>query len=146
MIINKNFFFNIVLVIFFLIIPFSVEAAWTGLVPCGNTSDPADACTLCKFLLMFQKIMDWGLTVIIVVAVAMIFISGILYIVSSGNPEMMQKAKGVLTACIIGVAIVFLAWLTINTILWVLGATTSTGTWTDDTGSWIGAWYEIPCQ
>ena len=102
-----------------------------GLIPCGDAGE--NPCTLCDFFLMFKKIMDWGMDILFILAGMGIVISGILYIISTGDPGMMTKAKGYLKLCIMGVVIVLLAWLLVNTIMWVLGATRT------------GIWYNISC-
>lgn len=138
---NKKLFFNIILAIIFLVIPFSLEAADEGIVPCGTPPNNIP-CTLCHFFLMFQRILEWGISIVFILATVGIVISGILYIISTGDPGMMQKAKGYLKLCIAGVAIVFMAWLAVNTIMWILGATSIEGTWTSDP-AWSGGWYVI---
>lgn len=105
----------------------------SGLIPCGNSSDPKDACTLCDFFQMFYVLMKWGMSILFILAGVGIFISGIIYIISAGDPGMMTKAKGYLTMCIIGVVIVLCAWLIVNTVMWVLG------------GTMTGAWFTLKC-
>lgn len=105
----------------------------SGLIPCGNSSNPGDACTVCDFFVMAQGLMQWGLGLLFILAGAGFFISGILYIVSAGNSGMMTKAKGYLKLCVMGVAIVLLAWLMVNTTMWILGAKRT------------GIWYNISC-
>jgi hypothetical protein len=146
MINGKKIFLFILLLIFF-IIPFSVRAAeeneeWLGLIPCGNTEQ--GPCTLCHFFVMFQNIMKWGLDIIFILAVLIIFIAGIVYIISSGNPGLMGKTKQMITLAISGIVIVLLAWIIINTTLYVLGATDIRGRWIEGNG-WSGVWYEVNC-
>lgn len=106
-------------------------AAGSGLIPCGNAGQ--NPCTLCDFFVMFQGLMQWGLDILFILAGAGIVISGILYIISAGDPGLMTKAKGYIKMCIIGLVIVLSAWLIVNTVMWIMGATRQ------------GIWYNINC-
>lgn len=127
-ILNKNFLAFYAAAFIFLLPSFS-EAA--GLIPCGNPGE--NPCTLCDFFQMFYVLMKWGMSILFILAGVGIFISGIIYIISAGDPGMMTKAKGYLTMCIIGVVIVLCAWLIVNTVMWVLG------------GTMTGAWFTLKC-
>jgi hypothetical protein len=105
----------------------------SGLIPCGNSSNPEDACTFCDFFVMALKLMQWGMGLLFILAGAGFFISGIMYIVSAGNSTMMTSAKDFMKACIIGVVIVLCAWLIVNTTMWILGAHRT------------GIWFTIDC-
>ena len=116
-----------------------VSEAPGGLVPCGrytnnpNTSwDERQPCNLCFFFLMLKLILEFLLKLALIIALLFIIISGLLYIFSLGSPEMLTKAKSALTQAIGGLAIIFLAWLVINTAMNVMG-------WTG------GKWNEIDC-
>lgn len=130
MILNKKNITNAAMPLLFLVVPLFTQAAGP-LVTCGNSSDPEQACTLCDLFVMMQGIMQWGMELLFVLAIAGIVISGIMYIISTGNPGMMEKAKGYLKICVEGTLIVLMAWLIVNTVMWLLGATRQ------------GAWFTI---
>ena len=114
--IKKSFF---ILLLVFLVLPFSVQAEDLGMIPCGSAEKP---CTFCDLLVLFQNIMNWGLSMLFVFALAGIIISGIVYMVSAGDPGLMEKAKGYFKICVIGILIVLGAWLLVNTVLLLMGA------------------------
>jgi hypothetical protein len=92
-----------------------------AIVPCGNGSEYADRCTLCHLVVGFDGLIDYGFKIFIFVALLSITASGIFYIVSTGNQEMMGKAKGVIVNTLFGFAFVLLAWLIVNVTISVLG-------------------------
>lgn len=101
------------------------DPGWRGIVPCGrNSGDNGETqvCTLCHLVLGIQRIIQYGLYIVIAFAFAGIFIAGVMYTISSGNDGMMTQAKGFLSASLIGFAVVLGAWLIVNTTLWIIGA------------------------
>ena len=123
-----------------------------GLVPCGrNCNDPttdgideSKPCQLCDFFVMIDGWID-GLLIMVVppLAVLMIVIGGWMYIVSQGNPEMLSKAKKLFTAVVIGLLIIYGAYLIVGMFLWGIGL----NTWTHDIyhNWWEKGLFEIPC-
>ncbi len=108
-----------------------------GLVPCGNVD--TCPCELCDFFVMID---NWikGLLFLVVppLAVLMIAIGGGMYIISQGNPEMLSRAKRLFTAVVIGLLIIYGAWLFVNTFLMAIGV-----------AEWTGlkeGWWIIPCD
>lgn len=117
---KKTFIFLILLFLFFAPI-FSVAEA--GLVPCGlskGTPEEMSPCTLCHLILGFKNITSFGLELLITVSAVGIFIAGFMYIISSGNEEMVTKAKGFLKASLTGFIIVSMAWFFVNLTIWTL--------------------------
>lgn len=118
--------------LFFLIFN-SVQAA--GLVPCGGPGE--DSCTLCHLFVMFDRIIDFLLFRIVpVLAALMIAIGGGMYIISRGDPEMLGRAKKLFTTVVIGLVIIYGAWVIVNTFLTIIGVANWTG---------LKTWWEIPC-
>jgi preprotein translocase subunit SecG len=110
---------GIILVIFFLLFP--LISFSQSLVPCGQGSDPNNACTLCHLIVGIQNIIGFARDLLITVAAVGIFISGFMYIISSGNEQMVTKAKGFLSASLTGFTIVLMAWFIVNIIItWIL--------------------------
>ena len=103
-------------------------SAQAGLVPCGLTNDDTSTpnvnesqiCTLCHLIIGIKGIIDFGLKLLITVAAVGIFIAGVLYIISSGNEEMMKRAKSFLSTSLSGFTITLAAWLIVNSIMWIL--------------------------
>lgn len=91
-----------------------------GLVPCGGSTE--DPCTLCHLVVGFHELTTFFLKVLVVIALAGITISGVIYVVSAGSEKMITQAKGFLTASLIGFTVVLGAWIIVNTTMWLLAA------------------------
>lgn len=113
-----------------------VLAADSGLVPCGSGSDVSNACTLCHLIVGIYNLVNWGKNILITITIVAIFISGIMYIVSTGT-ALMEQAKKFLGASIAGFAIVLCGWLMVATVMWVLSAKTDLGI-EKENSNWYG--------
>jgi hypothetical protein len=126
----------------FLSLPAVTNAA--GLIPCATTSSNRP-CTLCDFIVGIKGLMDFGMSMITIAAIAGIFFAGIFYIISIGDSGMMEKAKGFLKSALLGFIFVFTAWLIVSLTMWVLGAKTAT-----DQGGILGiqvvGWNSFTCS
>lgn len=71
---------------------------------------------------LLTKIAEGAGKLIVEISVIMIIVSGIMYLLSSGNPERMKLAKTTLTYSIIGTAIGLAASAIVATIKTILGA------------------------
>jgi hypothetical protein len=96
-----------------------------GLVPCGRMcDDPCTAececapCTLCHLFVLFKRIVDFlTLYILFPLAVLMIVVGGVMFLIAAGDPEKIRTAKKILTSVVIGLVIIFLAWLIVDTII-----------------------------
>ena len=105
-----------------------------GLVPCGQSGNP---CNFCHIFVLVANVVNYVLTCLVpIVAALMIIIGGLYLLIAGPSPEKLSKAKAVLTAAIIGLFIIFLSWVFINTLLSFMGINewTGLGTWWDWTG------------
>ena len=101
-----------------------------GLVRCGLSGDDprtseideSKPCTACHLLFTANVIIEWIRNVMTVIAIAVIFGMGILYIVSAGNDKMIGIAKGGIKAALIGVAWILVAWVVVSTVIRIMGA------------------------
>ena len=145
---KKNFF----VILFFLFFSFLPDFSWAaketgGLVPCAGDSIFENRCTLCDLMVGMKGIIDWGMKILVVVALVAIVAGGIMYIISAGNSGMMESAKTVIKQALWGVVIVLGAWVIVNTILWMItsrlfaGDGTTNGSFMD-----IGSWYDFDCR
>lgn len=109
--------------LFFLFLPLFIPGKYllaAGLIPCGLGDN--DPCTLCHFIIGFKNLIDWGMKILITLSITAISIAGVMYVISSGSPEMTKKAKNFVTSTIIGFSIMLGAWLIINTTFWIFSA------------------------
>ncbi|TXI35196.1 MAG: hypothetical protein E6Q53_00155 [Candidatus Moraniibacteriota bacterium] len=123
--------FFVIVTVFMSGLPIPVTAS---IVPCGLSQDDATTplpldeskpCTLCHIVLGGQGLVAWGLKIMSIIAITVIFAMGVLYILSAGNSGMMQTAKGGMIAALIGFAVMLSAYLIVNVILTVLVDTAS---------------------
>jgi len=82
-----------------------------------------DNATLC----MIKNVINILLAVVFLIAVVYLIIGGFRYIMSQGNEESVEKAKGTITNAIIGIVVVLLAWIIVAAVTSLLntGATQS---------------------
>lgn len=100
----------------------------SGIIPCGRSADDPSTpniienspCTLCHLVVGIKKLVDFGTEVLITVAAVGIFISGVMYVVSSGDEESVKRAKEFLGSSLKGFAIVLGAWFIVNVTMWAL--------------------------
>lgn len=100
-----------------------------GLVPCGRLiDDPATAeideskpCDICSMFYMLKKTLNFAMQVSLALAILVIIISGLLYAFSAGDAGLVGKAKNAIYYALIGLAIMFAAWVIIASILKGLG-------------------------
>ena len=96
-----------------------------GLVPCGRTCDDpctknceCAPCTLCHLFVLFKRIVDFlTLNIIFPLAVLMIVVGGAMFLTAGGDPGRIGGAKKILTATVIGLAIILAAWLIVDTVI-----------------------------
>lgn len=119
-----------------------------GLVPCGTPGCP---CQFCDFFVMFDRIIDFLLFIIVPsLAALMIAIGGFMYIFahvapaeaisggSKGGPQMLSQAKKLFTSVAFGLLIIYGAWLIVNTFFMMIGVQSWTGL--------EGGWWQINCN
>lgn len=119
----KYFFFSFLFSFGMFLTFLPVPAQADGLIPCGKsfgTASEQAPCTVCHIIVAGNNLIKWGLGVMAVIAITVMFAMAVLYVVSAGNPGMMQQAKGGIMAALIGFAVMLAAWLMVNTILTIL--------------------------
>jgi hypothetical protein len=106
----------------------SVSQEKGGLIPCGrNTDDPSTSwnecrkCDLCSIVLMLQLTIEFLLKMAGIVATLAIVAAGSLYMLAAGKAEHINRAKDMVKYTLIGFAVVFTAWIVVNSVLAILG-------------------------
>lgn len=112
----------------------SAEAAPSeskGLVSCGRPQDigtPNKDCTFCHFFGLFNNIIIWILKFVVSsLAVLLVVIGGFLLATSRGNPGQLQKGKDILIWTFAGLAVIFVGWAVLNSLLSGIGVVEWTG-------------------
>ena len=129
----------LILSLLVLLIPFSVFAAPPGcntsLVPCGRTGQPA--CQFCDIFVLIDNVISFILTCLAPIVAILVLVIGGLYLLTAGSsPERVSKAKSIITSVVIGLVIIFVAWVFLNTFLDAIGVAEWTG---------LKTWWEIKC-
>ena len=108
----------------FILTPFVSLAV--PLVPCGGEGE--NRCELCHIFVMIDRILDFIiLRLTPVVAVLMLVIGGLMFFFAGTNPGTLETAKKVITNTVIGLVIIFTAWIVISTFLNYIGVMEWTG-------------------
>jgi FtsH-binding integral membrane protein len=132
-----------VLALFFLFSGNQILAACpTGLVPCGTSDCP---CTFCNIFALIDNILDFVIfNILLPVAALILIIGGFFLLIAGGNPEQFNRAKSILTAAVIGLVIIFVAFIFIGTFLKYIGL----AQWTTDIyhSWWEEGLFQFPCQ
>ncbi len=127
----------------FSLIPSQARADLLPLVQCGITVD--DPCTFCDFFGMINRIIQFVMSRIVpVVAVLMLLAGGIIFFFAGGSPKALATAKGIITSTIIGLVVIFAAFLIVGTILSAIGL----AGWTSEIYKswWSEGFFQIPCD
>lgn len=122
------------------------EFVFGGLVTCGRLMDDPNTeefefcpCRLCHLLILGDKIIDFALLYIVFpLAVLIVVIGGIMFLTAGGSPERIANARKLMTTVIIGVLIIFTAWIVINTFFTFIGVANWTGLQT--------GWWQVDCK
>lgn len=109
-----------------------------SLIPCGRSGQPR--CTLCHFVVGFKGLIDFGMSIVVYLALTAVFVSGILYILAFTDEGMVKMAKDMLRGTLVGFAFIMTGWLIVNVTLWVLSANVDMGQ------EKTKVWYEITCD
>jgi len=123
-----------ILIISGLVLPLFTRAQLIGpIVPCGRcceefsadgtqcvracegvSLEEAHPCTLCHIFLMIQRIINFILVAIFVIAPIFIIAGGIIILISVGNPEKTGLGKRIIFNTIIGIVIALVSWTVLN--------------------------------
>jgi len=116
-------FFLILLFFSFPIEAFSGNVCTDPLVPCGpGRNPPKGVCKLCDIFVLFDNIMDFVLICIIPpVAILMIAIGGGMFVISAEDPKRKGEGLGLMKGVLIGLLIIYSAWLIVALFFWLIG-------------------------
>ncbi len=112
-----------------------------GLVPCGRLVDnPATTdineqapCGVCSLFYMIKSLINYAAKLSFALAVFALVISGLLYSTSAGDSRRIDLAKNTAYYAVVGLLIIFLAWIVIAAILQAMGSAS------------MAAWNQVNC-
>ncbi len=145
---NKIILFSIFYFLFFVFLatPVALGVGILGpLVPCGNEYDSeghiTNPCGWCHLFELAKNIIDWLMIIAIPITVAMAVYGGIMIMISAGSPEKAKSGREIIKAAVVGLLVVLLAWLILDTIFKVV---------TPEEGEYFkqkfGPWNELKCR
>jgi len=130
---QKLLFILFALVVLISLFPAAADAQ--GLVPCGGEGQAP--CSLCHTFVLGSNILNVFLFPIVpIIAAFLIAVAGFFLFTAAGSLQGIQRARQVATATVVGLVIIYGAWLFINLLLSTLGVTIWSG---------VGSWWEIDC-
>ncbi|OGZ22032.1 MAG: hypothetical protein A2W55_00185 [Candidatus Nealsonbacteria bacterium RIFCSPHIGHO2_02_38_10] len=117
-----------------------------GLVPCGNPGQKL--CTICDFFVLASNIINFILfTIVPPLAILLLSVGGFMYMIAymapGQGPGLITRAKSVLVSTLIGLVIIYGAFIIVGTFLSLIGL----ADWTTNIyGDWMqGKFFEIKC-
>ncbi len=109
-----------ILFLAFSIITLPFFASARGLVPCGGYTDTGERerpCNVEDIFVLIARTTNWLIAVAGIYAVYKLIFSGWNLIVSMGNEESITKNKGAISNAVVGLVLVLMAYMFINTIV-----------------------------
>ena len=91
-----------------------IDVALAQAVPLGEPLNQTTEVT--SFREYIVLLYTWGARLAISLSILVVIWAGFLYMTSGGNPETTKTAKEYLTGAVIGIALIFLSYLILNTL------------------------------
>ncbi len=94
---------------------FAPAVSYAALVPCGTEGNP---CTLCHFYILAQNMISFMMWYIApALAIFIVAWGGFNILIAGSDPARKQAGRKAITAAIVGLLVVFGAWVVINQFL-----------------------------
>jgi|SRR3989338_3241251 len=119
------------------LVVFGAPDTTSGLVPCDGPE-----CQVCHVVALGQRLINFFVTIAILLAVGIFAWAGFLMLTSAGNEGQVTKARGMFTNVLIGLVIVLTGWLIIDTVMKYAFEESELET---DTRITFGPWNELRC-
>ena len=126
------------------------------IVPCGRTGTPP--CQFCHIFTLLNNLINLVLTCFApIIAVLMLILGGLMFMIShfseaemlpggtKGGPKLFSQAKGAITAVVIGLVIIFVAWVFLNTLFTYMDVAEWTGFLDNPNTPEKEGWWKINC-
>jgi len=110
--------------------------------PCAPT------CGFCDLFDLLENILAFVLTCLVpIVGTIMLVWGGFTFLSAGTSPGKIEQAKNIITAVVIGIVIIFVAWVFLNTFLTSIGVAEWTGLVDDtETEEVEAGWWKIECE
>ncbi len=97
----------------------------------GKYDSQKEGCKLCHFFVLGNNILKFLLVppggLVLIGAVIMFVVGGFMFLVSAGNPSSLEQGRNILKTTVMGLIIVYGAWLAVDFFFVALGVTTWSG-------------------
>ncbi len=131
---NKKLF-SIIFLVFLLVPSFSYALCEGELVPCGGDKP---MCNFCHIFELANNIIIYVMTCLTpIISGIMLILGGFYFMIAGVDPTKMQKGKDIAKAAIIGLVVIFVSWILLNTFLTNMGVAEWTG---------LDTWWEFSCN
>lgn len=110
---KKNNVLIMWLFLFFIIVTPILSFA-VNLIPCDGKTNP---CDFNDFITLINNIINWIISMSVVIFTFSAVWGGFLYVTSGANPGNKQKAINILWSTLFGFVIILIAWLIVYTIV-----------------------------
>jgi hypothetical protein len=111
------------------------KVANAQLVPCGGKDNP---CQLCHLFVLLNNILHFIFVDFVPpIAIIALIIGGGYLLISAGDQAKFAKAKEIFKAVVIGMVIIYGAWIIVSSIFVGIGVMEWTG---------LENWFEYPCN
>jgi len=107
-----------------------------AIVPCGRSGTPD--CEFCHIFELINNILVFVLTCAVpIIGSVMLVWGGFMFFSSVESPEKVKDAKNIIKAVVIGMVIIFIAWVFLNSFLTAIGVAEWTG---------LKDWWQVKCN
>jgi len=123
-----------------------VESGW-GKISDSEMAKLLPPCQFCDIFKLINNIIIFFLVpspsvnnmvaVVPLLATLLILVGGFYILIAAGRPNLQSQGKTIITAVVIGLLVVYIAWIVVNSILTFLGVAEWTG---------LLSWWDIKCD
>ena len=104
----------------------------------GDGRNPeSEVCEFCHIFVLANNIVVYIMTCLApIISGVMLILGGFYFMIAGVDPGAMKKGRDIATAAIIGLIVIFVSWVLLNTFLSSMGIAEWTG---------LGTWWEFKC-
>jgi len=134
----KNIFLTIILAVALM----APQMANAQLVPCGGKDDP---CQLCDLFVLLNNIIHFiFIDFVPPIAIIALIIGGGYLLISAGDQAKFAKAKEIFKTVVIGMVLIYGAWIIVSSVLVGVGVMEWTGLFPSEDNK--EGWFVYPCN